>query len=322
MLSHQYSQYMGVLLAAGKGTRMAPLSEHYPKPLLPVANKPMLVHQVELLVSLSITDIVILIGHKGFEIAKVLGNGSQLGAKLRYVEQTQMLGIAHALGQLEAIIDKPFLLFLGDIYFVPKNIELMLQTYEQNQCSAVLAVKQEPDPRAIMRNFSVIENSEGTVTRVIEKPRHVLNNVKGVGLYFFNLSIFDAIRRTPRTAMRDEYEITEAIQVLINDGALVKTAEAVLDDINLTFPDDLLLLNIALAKATPNGNLIHPDAVIHPEATIENSVIGAYAQVSSGVTLTNCLVFDHAEVTDDKMLRNTIVTPYRFITCQLAMGSD
>lgn len=307
--------YMGVLLAAGKGTRMGALSEHYPKPILPIANKPLLVHQIELLAGLGITDIVILIGYKGFHIAKVLGDGSRFGVRLQYVEQTQMLGIAHALGQMESVIDRPFLLFLGDIYFVPRDLRALLHVYESGRAGAVLAVKHETDPAAIMRNFSVMQDDDGRVRRVIEKPRHVTNPLKGVGLYFFDLSIFDAIRRTHRTAMRDEYEITEAIQVLIDDGVVVRTAEAVEDDINMTFPDDLLQLNVTIAAAQPEGNLIHPQASVHEGAQLRHCVVGARAQIRSPCVLENCLIFEDAVLDESGNLGNVIVTPQQTIRC-------
>ncbi|MDZ7784577.1 MAG: sugar phosphate nucleotidyltransferase [Halioglobus sp.] len=101
---------------------------------------------------------------------------------------------------------------------------------------------------AIRRNYSVRMDDSDRVTRVVEKPRHVSNRLKGVGLYLFDLTIFDAIRRTPRTAMRDEYEITEAIQVLIDDGEYVSAADAVHDDINLTYPIDVLRVNLVLRE--------------------------------------------------------------------------
>ena len=314
-------EFMGVLLAAGKGSRMGALSEYFPKPILPIANKPLLVHQVELLARLGITEIVVLIGYKGYEITKVLGDGSRYGVQLHYVEQTQMLGIAHALGQLEAIIDRPFLLFLGDIYFVPKDIAAMLTAHRDQSGGAVLATKFETDPKAIMRNFSVVEQ-DGRVLRVIEKPRHVTNQVKGVGLYCFDLSIFDAIRRTHRTAMRDEYEITEAIQVLIDDGEYVTTVNAVHDDINMTFPDDLLELNVALAKQSETGNLIHPDAKISGDAKLNNCVIGLGAQIEGAIEMSNCLVFDKVKVSGKKQLQNMIVMSNRTLACQVELGVD
>ncbi|MCB1921347.1 MAG: NTP transferase domain-containing protein, partial [Candidatus Competibacteraceae bacterium] len=75
---------------------MQVFSDEYPKPLLPVGNKPLLAHQIELMRNLGIREVIILIGHKGYQIARVLGDGSQYGVRLRYVEQTEVLGIAHA----------------------------------------------------------------------------------------------------------------------------------------------------------------------------------------------------------------------------------
>ncbi|MDZ7784578.1 MAG: nucleotidyltransferase family protein [Halioglobus sp.] len=119
------------MLAAGKGSRMTVFSEQFPKPMLPVGNKPLLVHQIELLRDIGIRDIVVLIGYKGFEIVRVLGDGSRFGVRLTYVEQNEALGIAHAVGQLESAVCKPFILFLGDIFFVAKNLEHMFDQFEQ-----------------------------------------------------------------------------------------------------------------------------------------------------------------------------------------------
>lgn len=308
-------KYCGVLLAAGKGSRMGAFSSQIPKPMLPVGNKPLLVHQIELLRRVGITDIIVLIGHKGFEIARVLGDGRQYGVNLTYVEQTETLGIAHAVGQLESSVDKPFLLLLGDIFFIEKNMEKMLEKFEQQGGGAVLATKIEEDPLALRRNYSVQVDPGGRVVRVVEKPRHVTNKLKGVGLYLFDLTIFDAIRRTPRTAMRDEYEITDAIQVLINDGEYVSTCDAVHDDVNVTFPVDLLRVNIEFARNCANGNLISETAEIDPRAQLANSVIGHGARIASGVTMNNCLVFDNACVGVAGRYENVIVTRDKLVSC-------
>ena len=308
-------KYSGVLLAAGKGSRMAAFSSHIPKPMLPVGNKPLLVHQIEMLREVGITDIVVLIGHKGFEIARVLGDGSSLGVHLTYVEQTETLGIAHAVGQLENAVEKPFLMFLGDIYFVAKDIDGMFEQFERQAGGAVLATKIEEDPLAIRRNYSVQLEEGGRVVRVVEKPRHVSNKLKGVGLYLFDLTIFDAIRRTPRTAMR-EYEITEAIQVLINDREHVSAVNAVYDDVNLTYPADLLRVNLQLAQENPDGNLIADDAEVHPSAILSNTVVGPGARVSSGAVMSNCVVFEKAVVAADSHFSNVIITREKVVGCQ------
>jgi dTDP-glucose pyrophosphorylase len=314
-MSQFQSDYLGVILAAGRGSRMSAFSEQYPKPILPIENCPLIVHQIELMKSLGINEIVILIGHKGYIITSVLGDGSYYDVKLHYVEQSKILGIAHALGQLESYIDRPFLLFLGDIFFEPKNLENIFKKFEEQKGGAVLATKIENNLEAIRRNYAVQLNDDGRVIKVIEKPRHVINNLKGVGLYLFDLHIFDAIRRTPRTAMRDEYEITDAIQVMIDDGHAVGVANTVQEDLNLTFPNDLLRLNMKRLKDGGKDFLIGENTVIHPNALIENSIIGNNVEISEPIEVRNTLIFNDVTLKEKRNCNNMIITPYNSINC-------
>ena len=312
-------EYTGAILAAGRGTRMTPFSENYPKPLLPICNKPLIQHQIEIMKSIGIRDIIVLVGHKGFEISKVLGDGSRMDVSLRYVEQTQMLGIAHAVGRLEPYIHRPFLLFLGDIFFVPGNLQQLFTLFEEQGQGAILAAKEETDLDAIRRNFSITLSPDGFVTRVVEKPRYTNNRLKGVGLYFFDLAIFDAIRRTPRTAMRDEYEITNSIQVMIEDGYPVRVANSIINDINLTIPADLLRCNLMQARSTPHELLIGPNSHFHPQARIENSVIGAEVTVKHPIHIVNSVIFDNTCVDSTADFTHFIVTPDSVVDCQYHM---
>ncbi len=309
-------KFVGVILAAGKGTRMAPFSEHYPKPILPVCNQPLLEHQIALMKSAGISKVYILIGHKGFEITKRLGDGGHLGINIQYIEQTKMLGIAHAIGHLENHIDKPFLLFLGDIYFVPNDINAMMEIYQQTETDAVLAVIEEQEPEAIKKNYSVQIDDNNMVKRVIEKPRYTKNNLKGIGAYLFNLTIFDAIRRTPRTAMRDEYEITEAIQVLIDDGAHVKISLSIKEDINLTFPSDLLRCNMLQLESTQQEVMIGSNCDIHPNAIIKNCVIGNNVKITHPIKISNSLVFENTCLDSNVEINGYIATPEVLVDCK------
>lgn len=310
-------QYVGAILAAGRGSRMKPFSERFPKPLLPVCNKPMLVRQIEIMRSLGIRKVVILIGHKGYEIARVLGDGAHLGVEIRYVEQTETLGIAHAVGRLEAEINSPFLLFLGDIYFVQNDLREMFRIFEEQDGGAVLATKEELDPEAIRRNFSINLNGQGFVTRVIEKPRHAPNRLKGVGIYLFDLTIFDAIRRTPRTALRDEYELTDAIQVMIDDGFPARPANVIESDINLTNPGDLLRANLLHARSESSDILRGHGSQIHPGTKLTNSIVGSRVVIEHPVTIENSVLFDDARVSTVDDLDRVIVTPDGIVDCQL-----
>ena len=258
---------------------------------------------------------MVVIGHYGFEIVKSLGNGNSLGIKIEYVDQKEALGIAHALGQLESQIDRPFVLFLGDIYFVSQDLHLMIEEFNREDVHAVLATKVEEDPEAIKRNFAVVENEEGWVRRVIEKPRYIINNLKGCGLYIFDLYIFDAIRRTPRTALRDEYEITEAIQVLINDGFGVRTASVIAEDINITFPHDLLRANLLELKHQGKERIVGENVQIANLGRVQNAVIGDNVVVKHDIGIYDSVIFAQASLDTESNLERTIVTPERIIYC-------
>ncbi len=305
---------MGVILAAGKGTRMLPFSEHWPKPVLPIGGKPLLVHQIEAMRELGIRTILVVIGHLGYEIVRRLGGGSELGVELRYVEQEETLGIAHALSRLERHVDRPFLLFLGDIFFETRDLSSMIDRLgngERGETAGVLAVKRESDPKLIQRNFVVHVNEDGSVRRVIEKPRHPRTDLKGCGLYLFDPAFFDAVRRTPRTALRDEYEITDAIQIFIDDGWRVEAAEVVDQDLNLSFPGDLLDLNLHYLDTHGLDSLVAPDAAVADGARIRRSVVMERARIEGPIELRDCLVFPGAVIRRGEDLFRTIVTPDR-----------
>jgi dTDP-glucose pyrophosphorylase len=308
------SRYIGAILAGGKGTRMAPFSERLPKPLLPVANKPLMQHQIELMRELGVRDILLLIGHKGFEIARHFGDGSALGVRIRYVEQTQTLGIAHAVGRLEALADRPLLLFLGDIFFVPGDLREMFNRFEAQGGGAVLAAKVDT-PQAIQKNFAMLLDDAGRVRRVIEKPRHPPNDLKGVGLYLFDPVVFDAIRRTPRTAMRDEYEITESIQVMIDDGHHVGVARCIEDDINVTTPRDLLRCNLLQARRL-GEQVVSGSGVQWAQGTqLDQVVLGSNVVIANPIQIRNAVVFDNTFVGGTDDLENVIVLPDCIVDC-------
>jgi glucose-1-phosphate thymidylyltransferase len=281
---------VGVILAAGKGTRIRPFSETTPKPLLPILDRPLMAWQIEQLKTLGVERIVVVIGHLGHKVVQTLGDGSRYGVHLTYVEQDETLGIAHAVGQLEAHLDGPFLLFLGDIFFETVQLDTMLKRMSEPGVDGVLAVMREPDPDLIRRNFTVQTDDAGFVRRVIEKPRHPKSDLKGCGLYMFDPAIFDSIRRTPRTALRDEYELTDAIQIFIEDGYGVVPAEVIERDLNLSTPADLLYLNMHALERSERDQYIAPDAVVEPGAVVERSVVMAGASVPAGARLEECVV--------------------------------
>ena len=307
---------MGVILAAGKGTRMRPFSEHWPKPILPVLDKPLMAYQLEMMAGMGITKVVVVVGHLGHEVVRALGDGGQWGVSIQYVEQEEMLGIAHAVSRLEAHVDRPFFLFLGDIFFVTENLDEMLTRFRREQLGGVLACKREPDLEAMKRNFAVIAGDDGIVTRVVEKPRFPRTDLKGCGIYLFDQTFFDAVRRTPRTALRNEYEITDSIQIFLDDGYPVAAAEVVKADMNVSYPKDLLELNLLLLEQRGGERWLADGVQVPADASLTRSVVMKGSSIGAGSQLDECLCFPGARVPAGRVRRRTIFTSDSEIRCE------
>lgn len=301
-------RYQGVILAAGHGSRMGPFGDSMPKPIAPVCNKPLLAYQLEHLRGLGIDEVIVVIGHLGRRIVDTLGDGSAYGVRIRYVEQEKRLGLAHAVGQLEPHISNPFVLMLGDIFFEVDDLAQIARIHNQSNAAAVLAVKDEPDPAAIRRNFAVLADDSGSVRRVIEKPRVVPNRLKGCGIYLFDDRIFEAVRRTPRTAMRDEYELTDSIQILIDYGYPVRIAPAVKWDVNVTFIGDLIECCVHVLRQQGKPSLVGAGCNIAPGATLAETVLGDGARIEHPIRLERCVVMPGAVVASTVDLANAVVT--------------
>lgn len=297
----------GVVLSAGLGSRIKPLSFETPKPLLPVCNKPIMHYQLEAMASAGIRDFIIVVGYLKEKIMDYFGDGSSWGFRIRYVEQEKALGIAHAIGQLERHLDGPFLLFLGDIFTIHRDLTEVIDTFHKKKASVVLVVKKEENPEFIKRNFAIQLGRNGLVKKVIEKPRYTINNLKGCGIYLFDMPIFDAIRRTPRTALRDEYEITNSIQILIEDGLKVYTSEIVEWDMNVTVPEDLLECNLKALGHLYMRNVIGANVTLPHGTEVVNSVIGDNVRIASPIKISDSLILPGARIDSAGDIRRSIV---------------
>lgn len=298
----------GVILSAGLGSRIKPLSFDTPKPLLPVCNKPIMQYQIESLLAVGIRDIVVVVGYLKEKIMEYFGDGTRLGVRIRYIEQEKALGIAHAVGQLEGHIQGPFLLFLGDIFTIHRGLGSVFDTFYKKRSSIVLVVKREENQEFIKRNFAIQMGKYGLVKRVIEKPRYAINDIKGCGIYLFDLPIFDAIRRTPRTALRDEYEITNSIQILIEDGYKVHISDVVEWDMNVTVPQDLHECNMRQLKTIPAHRVIGRNVVMPEGTEIINSVIGNDVKVSSPIRISDSVILSGVSIDGEEDIAGSLVS--------------
>jgi NDP-sugar pyrophosphorylase family protein len=306
----------GVILAAGKGARMYPFSERSPKPILPILNRPLLGHQIEVMRDSGITELHIVVGHLGYQVASAFGDGSQYGVRIHFIEQETTLGLAHAVGALESRLQLPFLLMLGDIYFhLQAPLRPLIDEVLSGSVNANLVSMYEPDLAMVRRNFVIDADSNGRVRRVIEKPRYVDSHLKGCGLYVFDEHIFDAIRRTPRTAMRDEYEITDSIQILINDGYIVHHQPIVERDLNLTKPEDLLTINLIELARRGLTELIGERVSAPAGVRIERSVVGPGVIIRHPIRITNSVIMPNVVVDSAQDLDSVVMDSEHSVFC-------
>lgn len=300
--------YQGVILAAGGGSRMGALADDYPKALLPVCNVPLIHRHLADLKTLGVREVTIVVGHLGAQIEAALGNGSHWDLKIDYVAQQERQGLAHAVGQLESRIDRPFYLFLGDIYFELDGVDRLRHDFEIHGAAAALAVRDDA-PEAVRRNFSVAADRNGRVQRVVEKPEAPETACKGTGLYLFDQRIFEAIRKTPRSRLREEFELTDAIQVLIDQGAAVCASPMVSWDVNITEPADLIACSAHALAQRGMSSLTGRDCQLAPGVVLDQSVVGDGARVLHPIRLERCVVLPGAVLDTSEDISNTVIAP-------------
>jgi UDP-N-acetylglucosamine diphosphorylase/glucosamine-1-phosphate N-acetyltransferase len=202
------------ILAAGEGTRMRPLTANIPKPLLPVANKPFLIHTLDALSAAGVKEATILVGWKGHRIRDFLAHQPDLGVAVDFEEQEKRLGTAHAIGLARNHFDGSFLSINGDVVVRGKSIAGLLE-FHKRVGGTVMAIAKVGDPS----RFGVVEMKDDKVVGLEEKPSKPKSNLINAGIYVFNPDIFDLIAKTP-ASVRGEYEITDALQMLIEKGAV------------------------------------------------------------------------------------------------------
>jgi len=232
----------GVILAAGRGERLSPLTNVCPKSLLCVDGEPIMLCQLKAMSEAGVNDVLVVVGHLKEQIIAAFQDGSSLGIKIRYVEQQEITGIVRALQEIEPYIETPFLLLLGDIVCDFRSLSSFLDKWRSHSGASVIAVKRDQEAEELARNYRVELNPGGRVVHAQgEHLRYANRGCCGYGIYLFDLAIFDAIRCTPRTAIHNEYELSEAIEVLIRWGYPVFGEEIPGRILNVTVPEDLRL---------------------------------------------------------------------------------
>ena len=203
-----------IVLCAGAGMRLRPLTFSTPKHLIPVANKPVLFYCIESLVAAGARQIALVVSPDSRElIREAVGDGHRWSAQVAYVEQATPHGLAHAVQCAQSFVGTdPFIMYLGDT-LIPEGLVGAVDLFSRSGANAVVAVKGVDDPS----RCGIVALDGDRIVRLVEKPAQPIANLAIAGAYVFDHHIFESIEHI-RPSSRNEYEITDAIQHLIDRG--------------------------------------------------------------------------------------------------------
>lgn len=308
----------GLILSAGKGTRLQPFSYTQPKTFLPVANKPVIQYCVEKLVDIGITDIGIVI-HPSLtqQFHELLGSGDQLGVSISYINQQEQKGIADAVKCAESFVNhEPFILLLGD-NLIQESLWQLNQPVENKVANASIMLARVDNPQ----DFGVAEIKGQKIIGIQEKPKHPKSNMAVIGAYAFDSSIFKAVHAISPSA-RGEYEITDAIQWLIDQDCKVTYSKTDKHYSDVGTTDRWLEANRWMLDQLGNDKerssrshiekcTIIPPVEIGDNCHLENCVIGPYVSIANKARVIQCnmknsIVLEGAELTNINNINRSI----------------
>jgi glucose-1-phosphate thymidylyltransferase len=301
-----------IIPAAGQGTRMRPHTHSKPKPLVPVAGKPSIAHILDALAGLPIERVVLITGPRGEMLLDYVQQHYPFEAVA--VEQAVANGQSPAVALTEPYItpgSDVFVIFSDTLFEADFSVLLRL-----DDADGAGFVKEVPDPS---RFGIAVPGPDGYITKMVEKPQTFESNLAVVGLYYFKDSrrLFDAIREqvVRNITLKNEYFLADAIQIMVNHGAKLRVFPVTIWEdtgtIAATLHTNRYLLRHqaggdAGAPYAQGTSLIVPPVFIDPSATLERSVIGPYASISAGVTITDSVVRDSIVDAQAQIARATL----------------
>jgi len=277
-----------IIPAAGAGTRMRPHTYVTPKILMKIGEKPIIDYIIEDLISNGIDEIDLVMNPEGDRIKKHIKE--RFSIKIRFIFQTEIKGIAHAVGMAsDEFTDEPILIVLGDTLFEGDLKKFLNSEY------TCLGVKEVEDPHKF---GVVVSNEKGFVERLVEKPDTFLSNTALVGIYFIKNGnrLKDSIEYLLKNNIKTkgEYQITDAIQNMVENGEKITTS-AIEGWYDCGNPENFLESHRYILKRfpkktdIPDSTIIDP-CYISPSAEIVESVIGPYVTIGDGTKILNSVI--------------------------------
>lgn len=292
----------GLILSGGKGTRLYPLTYTRAKQLIPVANKPVLVRVIEAIKEAGVTEIGIVVGHTAPEIQEALSDGSEWGVKLTYIPQDSPDGLAHAVKISQDFLENDsFVMFLGD-NVLEGGISTLIRDFADNDWNSQIVLKEVENASA----YGVAKlRDDGSIEKLVEKPKDPPSNLALVGIYMFDNNIFKAVNAI-KPSGRGELEITDAIQWLIDNGYTVFPHVHKGWWIDTGKPNDMLEANShVLEEIVPT---IAETAEIDAESTID-----ARVTVQDGAKIINSIVRGPTAIGKNTVIENSYIGPFTSI---------
>lgn len=312
-----------VILAAGEGARMRPLTATRPKVMLPIAGKPLLKHLILSVRDAGIHELLIVVGYQEDTIRDWFGNGESCGVSIRYVAQRYQKGTADALLAAEPFITGPFLMLNGDMILDSDDIKNIMTSP-----APTMATFTTDHPE----NFGVVTVADTRITSLEEKSIHPKSNIINAGAYHFTPEIFSRIRQISLSE-RGEYELTDALADYICTNQL--TAYPLSLWIDVGYPWDMLTANETYLKSISNardgtveenvhitglvsigtGSVVKAGTYIEGPCLIgENTTVGPNAYLRPGTTIgNNCHIGHAVEIKNSIIFDNTKIPHYNYI---------
>ena len=313
----------GLILSGGKGTRLYPLTYTRAKQLIPVANEPVLFRVIRAIRDAGITDIGIVVGDTAPEIMETVNGGERWGVNITYIRQSAPAGLAHAVKEsLDFLGDDRFVMFLGD-NVIQGGISPLIRQFADSQWNGQIVLTAVDNPQ----QFGVAQlNGDGSIQRLIEKPKDPPSNLALVGIYMFDHHVREAVHAI-KPSFRNELEITDAIQWLIDRGYAVHPYIHTGWWIDTGKPGDMLNANdhvleevkpriegavdakskvddrVTVEKgAVVENSVIRGPAIIGEHTVIRDSYIGPFTSIYHHCVVENsevehCIVLEHSHLT-------------------------
>ena len=321
----------GIILHGGYGTRLRPLTFSRPKQLLPIANSPMSQFGLIAMKNAGITEIAMIIGgENSFKVKEFYGNGEKFGVRLTYVYQDNPKGIAHAISLCNDFIgNDKFVVYLGD-NILRTGLSFYVKKFESSSKDAQILLAEVKNPS----QFGVVKIEENKILQIIEKPKNPPSNFAVIGVYFLTPKIFEIIKQL-KPSWRGELEITEALQLLMDNGFDIDHDYVTGWWKDTGTPEDILHANkLILESMTKSNNndgiFIGKNCTIDPESKIIGPVIiGDNCTIKPSVTIGPNVSIGKNSYLENCNIKNSIVmddcvicAPIKVIDSIIADGTE